>query len=573
MKNNFKKGLIVFLTFALVFSFVGCAQQVEEENLGGQEQNNEENEETALNPENKVPKIEFWIFSQTKDPIRYEAGLMIAEAWKDLGFEVDAQVLEWATMSAEGFKGHRHDAFIVQWGGKPERVDPYHWLYVMHHSETAKEGGYNIAGYINPKYDELAEQFAFNNDPQARQEAAHEMQEMLTRDVPQPSMFKRKLTQSYNGAKFENITPGIGEGLYSFWNFVNITPTGEDKILNFGAVTDIQLLNPLTTKKGQDQYMLKLIYDPLLRIDENGEIVNWIASSYESVDDTTIEVTIRDDVYFHDGEPLTAEDVKFTFDFAMETQAPYYYSQIKALESVEIVEENKLVFKLSKPFAPFISNGFTMCGILPKHIWEKEYKEKGAEAVLQWENVPAIGSGPFKFDYWRVNEEFALEANKEHFYAPQIDGILRIPYTNDYGVIQGQIANEVDMNGANLLPMDLEEIAKNVDIETVEIPDLGSYIMHFNMRNQPFNDVYARRALTMAIPREAIIEVVMGGQGFKAFNPVAAENTFWYNGDTEELDFDLEKAREELKEAGYLWDEDGKLYYSDDFEATSFLSE
>ena len=104
--------------------------------------------------------------------------------------------------------------------------------------------------------------------------------------------------------------------------------------------------------------------------------------------DRTIEVTLRDDVKFHDGRPLTVEDVKFTFDFAKEVKAPYYMSKIKAIESVEITGDNKLVFKLSEPFAPFMSNGLALVGILPKHIWESKYQELGAEGILSWPNTP-----------------------------------------------------------------------------------------------------------------------------------------------------------------------------------------
>ena len=189
----------------------------------------------------------------TSDP----AGLMITENWRELGFEVDARTQEWAFLSAEGMKARNHQAFMVRWGGKPERVDPYHRLFSMHHSSNAGEGGYNIAGY-----------------------------------------------------------------------------------LNLGEVSDITLLNPLVTKSGHD------IYDPLVRLDENGRPVNWPASNIEYLDERTVAVELRDDFAFHDGEPLTVE------------------------------------------------------------------------GVLKNDNLPPVGSGPFIFDYWRPNEEFALKANRDYVRPP-----------------------------------------------------------------------------------------------------------------------------------------------------------
>jgi peptide/nickel transport system substrate-binding protein len=528
---------------------------------------------SELDPADKVPEIEFWIQSQTKDPKRYEAGLMISENWKKLGFRVSAETREWATMSAQGMKAHEHDVFMVRWGGKPERVDPYHWLFSMHSSAEAQEGGYNVAGYINPKYDELAKIFATHLDMQERQKAAKEMQALLAKDVPQPPMFKTKIRNAYNKGKFTNVTPGIGLGLYSFWNFMNITPTTDDKILNLGQGNDITLLNPLTTKTGQDIYMLKNIYDPLVRLDTEGKPVNWLAKEINEIDDTTIEVTIRDDVKFHDGEPLTVDDVKFTFDFAKEVKSPTYFAHIRSIESVEIKDENTVTFKLTEPYAPFISNTLSLCLILPEHIWSKVYEEKGAEGVLTWENIPAIGSGPFIFDYWRPNEEFALKANKDHFQVPKIEGIIRTPYAQSLGVVQGLVAGEVEMSSQNLLPLDLEEVKKNPGLEVLELPDMGSYVIHYNIRKAPFEDVYARRALTMAIPRQKILDVVFDGDALKTFSLVSEDNTFWVNQDIEKLDFDLDKARKELQNAGYRWDEEGTLYYPKDFKPTPILPE
>lgn len=562
-------AIITMLTMLLSIVTACGKQQVKDPSKG----NITVTPASELDEADKVPEINFWIQSQTKDPIRYEAGLMIAENWRKLGFRVNTETLEWATMSAKGMKAHEHDVFMIRWGGKPERVDPYHWLVSMNSAEEAKEGGYNVAGYINPKYEELVDIFATNLDMKERQKAAKKMQELLAKDVPQPPMFKAVLKNAYNKKKFKNVTPGIGLGLYSFWNFMNITPITEDKILNLGQGNDITLLNPLTTKTGQDIYMLKNIYDPLVRLDIEGKPVNWLANNINKVDDQTIEVTIRDDVKFHDGEPLTVEDVKFTFDFAKKVKSPTYAPHIKSIESVEITGDNKVTFKLKEPYAPFISNTLSLCLILPEHIWSKVLQEKGAEGVLTWENIPAIGSGPFIFDYWRPSEEFVLKSNENHFQVPKIDGIIRTPYAQSLGIVQGLVAGEVEMSSHNLSPLDLEEVNKNPDIEVVELSDMGSYVIHYNLRKAPFEDVYARRALTMAIPRQKVVSVVFDGGALKTFSLVSEDNTFWTNQEIEKLDFDLDKAIKELEDAGYRWDENGTLYFPKDFKPTPIMPE
>lgn len=518
-----------------------------------------------LDPADKVETINFWIQSQTKDPLRYEAALLMADEWQELGFDIELETREWATMSAEGMKAHEHDMFIVKWGGKPERVDPYHWLYSMHHSVNADEGGYNVAGYISSDYDVLADEFASNLDLEARKAVAMEMQSILANDVPQPPMFKLQLKNAYNKAKFSNITPGVGLGVYSFWNFMNITPLTDDKVLTLGQTTDIQLLNPLATKTGQDIYMLKNIYDPLVRLDVDGNVVQWLAEDINEIDGTHIEITIRDDFKFHDGEALTVEDVKFTFDFAKEVNSPTYASHVRSIESVEITGENTVLFTLTNTYAPFLSNTLSQCLILPEHIWSQVYEEKGAEGALTWENATPIGSGPFVFEYWRPNEEFSLTTNKDYFMQPKIDGILRIPYSQQLGLVQSLITEEIDLTSNNMKPIDLEEVAKNENIEVIELVDEGSYILHLNLRKAPFDDVTIRRALTLGIPRQKIISVVFDGGALKTFSMVSESNKFWNNPDVEKLDYDLEAARQELKDAGYRWDAEGSLYYPENY--------
>jgi peptide/nickel transport system substrate-binding protein len=203
--------------------------------------------------------------------------------------------------------------------------------------------------------------------------------------------------------------------------------------------------------------------------------------------------------------------------------------------------------------------------ILPEHIWSQVYEEKGAEGALTWENSSPIGSGPFVFEYWRPNEEFSLTTNKDYFMQPKIDGILRIPYSQQLGLVQSLITEEIDLTSNNMKPIDLEEVAKNENIEVIELVDEGSYILHLNLRKAPFDDVTIRRALTLGIPRQKIIDVVFDGGALKTFSMVSESNKFWNNPDVEKLDYDFEAARQELKDAGYRWDAEGRLYYPENF--------
>jgi peptide/nickel transport system substrate-binding protein len=519
----------------------------------------------------KVPGFNFWITSQTYDPVRYEIGLMVAKKWKNLGFDIEITALEWATMSSKGMKGHEHDVFMIQWGGKPERVDPMHWLYTLHHSNEARSGGYNVAGYNNPAYDKIVEGFVKSVNLEERQRNAFKAQEILSHDVPQPPIIHRIITHAYNSRDFSNPTFAMGEGLNSFWNWLSITPKGERKSARFGYVTDIKLLNPLSTKTGADIYMLRMIYDSLIRMDANGKPVPWAAKSYKYTSDTKIKVVLREGMTFHDGKPVTVDDVKYTFDLIMGVKSPYYASKIKKLKGVAITGKNELTFTLSEPYAPFISNGFGTVCILPKHIWQKKYEAVGKDGILKWDNSDPVGSGPFQFSYWRPNEEMKLTRFGNHFHPPKIEEFIRIPYAKAYGVVQGLQAGEIDAAGWSLLPLEKQSLSAIPHLTIGTIDDQGYYMLHYNMRKKPFNDVRIRRALTYAIPKKQIVELIFSGQAVPAYSTVAAVNKFWHNPDVEKIGDNFQKSKEILNDAGFRWDSKGKIYYPKNYQLKTIM--
>ncbi len=518
-----------------------------------------------LSEKTLVPGFNLWITSQTYDPVRYEIGMMLAHHWKKLGFEVTITALEWPTMSSKGMKGHEHDAFIIQWGGKLERIDPMHWLYTLHHSSEAISGGYNIAGYTNTSYDNIVEQFITETDPVKRRLYAREAQSILARDVPQPPLVHRVITHAYNSNAFENPTFAMGEGLNSFWNWLSLKPKGKRKVARFGSINDIKLLNPLSTKTGTDIYILGMIYDSLFRIGPNGKLLPWAATSYRYIDPTHIAVTLKSGLSFHDGKPVTVEDVKYSFDLAKKVKSPTYFSKIKNLKFVEIKDSKTVLFALSSRYSPFITNVLGAICILPKHIWEPRYQQKGADGVLKWDNIPPIGSGPFKFVYWRPNEELKLARFSNHFRPPHIEEFIRIPYAKAYGVVQGLMTGEIDSAGWSLLPLEIESLASASHLTMGQIDDQGYYMLHYNLRKKPFNDVTIRRALSYAIPKKKIVEYIFEGQAVPAYSTVAGVNKYWHNPNIEKVGDDMEKARAILKNAGFRWDSKGKIHYPENY--------
>jgi peptide/nickel transport system substrate-binding protein len=505
--------------------------------------------------ERKIRQIELYVTTAEYDPIRYEFGLMIAANWKKLGFDVKVTPLEWSRLAQEGIKQKNFDAFTLAWAGRAERIDPDHFCYSVLHSSNVHIGQYNINGYQNPEYDKWAEMQRRIIDPEKRREAVWKCQEIAAKDQPHTPVACRNQLQPYNARDWENWTPMMGEGLQAFWNLMNVKPKTDRKILRWGYPSDVSTMNPLASVATHDFQTFRLIYDRLVRVGVDGKPVNWAAESITQIDDTTIDVKIRSGMKFHDGEPVTVEDVKFSFDFPTTAKSGYFMAIVKPIENVEIVDEQTVRFKLKEPFAPFVANCLGQVFIFPKHIWEK------IENPLEYGNENPIGSGPFKLDYWRRNEEIKMSKFEGYFNPPNIDAVIKIPYANVQGMAAGVETGEADFGGWWIEPIQVEQLEKTKHAKVIKVRDHGYYHINYNMRRKPFDDVAVRRAMAYAIPKKMIVERLLEGYGEVTHSIITPPNEFYHNPNVEEFNFSMEKARQELENAGYAWDSKGAIYY------------
>ena len=157
-----------------------------------------------------------------------------------------------------------------------------------------------------------------------------------------------------------------------------------------GTPVSIDTLNPLASYMQVGFEVFLLVYDPLVRYDENFEPTGCLAESWETSEDgLTWTFHLKDGVKWHDGEPFTSEDVKFTYDTMMESGLGYMYSTYLAgIDSVECPDANTVVIKTDEPKANMLMN---TTPILPKHIWS----EIKPEELETYANEKPIGTGPF----------------------------------------------------------------------------------------------------------------------------------------------------------------------------------
>lgn len=323
------------------------------------------------------------------------------------------------------------------------------------------------------------------------------------------------------------------------------TPDGDDTgnaqnelIIAQGA--DAKSLDPHGTNDQPSSRVSKQIYNTLVTQNEDMELVPGLAEDWEQVDDTTWEFTLRQGVKFHNGEELKASDVKFTFERMLASDQVAHI--IEAVDSVEAPEDYKVVIKLKEPFGPLLAHlSHTASSILN----EKAVTEAGEDY-----GQSPVGTGPYKFSNWQTGDKIELVAHEDYFEgAPSIE---KVTFRNITEGTNRAIALETGEAhiAYDIEPIDKEQIKNTEGLDLVEEPSLSLAYIGFNVDKKPFDNKEVRQAINYAINRDDIISAVLNGAGEKAGASIGPK-VVGHNPEVKPYDFDVEKAKELLKEAGY----------------------
>jgi peptide/nickel transport system substrate-binding protein len=515
----------------------------------------------------KIREITLTTRPQAAQPQEFQFVQLIAQEWRKLGLDVKVDVMPWEQMAdLVWYNRDKWDTTGWQMVGRPERSDPDELIYNLFHSSTAPKG-YNFIGYNNPELDATVEAQRIETDPAKRQELLYKAQAILAADQPNLMLVHPKSTFAFDKTVWDpsTVIDQGGIGIKNTWTFISMTPLGDQKDIILNSSDNIQAINPLFISGGTDSWITELVWDRLLRIGPDGLPQPWAAESYEWLDDKTIALQLREGMMWHDGQPVTADDVKFSFEAAMGEEAPMYKPFVGNIEAIE-TDGNTITFRLKDPTAAFLTASLAKLNIIPKHIWEPVLadlatKEENAE---DYQEPAPIGSGPYKFTSWTTNEEVVLSANQDHFSPPKAERwILRIvPNTEAaIGMLRsGEINFLADFSGDPKILLDLAE--QDGDLEVVSTVDMGFRYVAFNHRRPPFNDPEFRKALSYAINRDLIVGAAFRGYAVKSNSVISPALGFWHNKDVNEFETGSDLAKSILEEAGYTV-EGGALHYPD----------
>ena len=342
---------------------------------------------------------------------------------------------------------------------------------------------------------------------------------------------------------------------------------GDGKVvLRIGSTNDIDGFNPFKIVEIPSYELMGLTYDLLVENSpKDSSPVPGLADSWETSDDgLTWTFHLNKDARWHDGKPVTSEDVAYTYQRILDEEQGLYIDSVKQIKSIRTPDKHTVVFETKKPSVQMLS---TYVYILPKHIWE----DVPADETKSFKNEPIIGSGPFQAVEWREGQSARLEANPDYFRgAPKIDEIIFQFYDNPDTMVQALENGEVDY--IFNMPVNLFKSLENQEgIETNSAPDPGFTELGFNLYeptpeaikefgapktttgNPALLDPKVREAINWAIDEEELTEKVLQGEGVAGTTvvPPALANYHLELPESEIQGFDIERSKELLKQAGW----------------------
>ncbi|PAV30728.1 ABC transporter substrate-binding protein [Virgibacillus profundi] len=328
-------------------------------------------------------------------------------------------------------------------------------------------------------------------------------------------------------------------------------------ILVFARGGDSTSLDPSRTTEGETFKVTKNIYESIVTFEEGGtEIVPKLAHDWEiSEDSLTYTFFLEEGVTFHDGTDFNADAVVKNFERWAAGDAdtfPYYNSMFggfegdegHVIESVKAEDDYTVVFKLKRPQAPFLKNlAMDMFSIASPTAIEKYGDD-------DFERNP-VGTGPFKFVEWKPNDSITIERYDDYWVdgLPKMDKVVFRSIPDNSARLNALLAGEVDLaDGIN--PSDAAAIQDNADLQLIERPSMNVGYLGLTVTREPFDNKLVRQAMNHAIDKQSIIDTFFAGYATPAVNPMPP-SIEGYNDEIEGYEYDPEKAKELLEEAGY----------------------
>jgi ABC-type transport system substrate-binding protein len=361
--------------------------------------------------------------------------------------------------------------------------------------------------------------------------------------------------------------------IFSFYSRITEVVPAHGGVYREGVVQSTRwiTINPLYASQSEtERDITEVVFDGLMRYDNNGNLIPNIAKSYVTEDNKTFDILLRDDVFWSDGERLTADDILFTIKTI---QSPDYQStqrQVWTGVRVEKISDYEVRFILEKSSSIFVEN-LTLKPI-PKHIFE-EYSPRDFRYSIY--NIKPVSSGPYRFKEIKEGidgdiEYLKLERNPYYFRGKPFLNEVSFHFFRDADeLLRAQRRGEIDgftITDSTRRNINLEELRGVINYE-VALPRYFS--IFFNLQSQGVvKELEVREALSYATDKNELLESILNNKGYIVNSPLLPE--FYPEISNGNHTYDIERAKELLKESGF---ENGKREETNPFSFSKDLKE
>ncbi|MCI6887425.1 MAG: ABC transporter substrate-binding protein [Lachnospiraceae bacterium] len=315
--------------------------------------------------------------------------------------------------------------------------------------------------------------------------------------------------------------------------------------INIGVKSDLTSLDPHNHNDTISAYATRHIYNNLVKLTADNEFVGNLAESWEFKDDVTVEFTLKEGIKFHNGDTLTSEDVKFSLE--RQKESPKIGHLVSMIDNVEVVDDTHFIIHMNTPSNALISSlNHSGCAIL-----DKSYTEALEAEGKTLESAP-MGCGPYKFEEWIPGASFTLVKFDDYFdpeTAAQNDKLV-------FKVIPEEAARTIALENGELdlivdaNTTDAQRIRDNASLALDECVSTHVEYLAMNTQKAPFDNKLVRQALNHAIKKDDIVIAAIDGEG-EAFDNYIGKAAIGYYDTAVKYDYNPEKAKELLAEAGY----------------------
>ncbi len=355
--------------------------------------------------------------------------------------------------------------------------------------------------------------------------------------------------ESNKEASQESAAPASGSKLSP----EQLKPAYGDMFVS-GTIGDASVLLPVLASDSASFEITSLIFDGLLKYDKNLQLEPDLAEKWEiSEDKLKIRFHLRKGVKWQDGKPFTSKDVEFTWKVYVNPKTPTAYAtDYLRVKEFRVIDDHTIEIIYENPYAPALGSWASL-SVLPSHLFD------GVDDIAKSPLTrKPVGTGAFIFKEWQTQEKIVVDANPNYFQGrPYISRVIKRVIPDLATQFLELKAGKIDSMGLTPMQFVRQTSGQWWDANYKKYKYLfnGYTYLGFNLLDKRFRDKRVRYAITHAIDRKKIVEGVLLGLGEVAHTPYKPD-TYWHNPNVMKLEYDPEKAKRLLAEAGWI-DTDG----------------